>query len=304
MTMFSTIRLRAAAVLAGLSLVLTGCFITPGKFTSELAINGPDSFTFSYEGEIFFLGLSKLAQMGAAIDETFTPTECFDEETFETRDCTEDEIAGQRTEWEAGAAERVEAKKKEAAQFAALMGGIDPSDPKAAEDLVKLLQRQKGWERVVHKGDGVFDVSYRTTGTLGHDFLFPTIEGFPATNPFVQMIQRKGGQVRINAPGFAAQSGEAGSMGGMGAMMGMGSLAGLAALGAADAAKDEGGDSALPPGFPILEGTFTVRAAPGMRILANNTDEGPQAGTAGEVLAWQITTRTSQAPTALIATQP
>jgi hypothetical protein len=119
---------------------------------------------------------------------------------------------------------RAEEAKEKAKQMAAMMGGIDPSDPKAADELVKLLKRQKGWERVVHKGDGVFDVSYRVSGTLGHDFLFPTIEGFPATNPFVQMIQRKGGQVRINAPGFAAQSGDAG--GGMGAMMGMGSLAG------------------------------------------------------------------------------
>ncbi|MBA4046683.1 MAG: hypothetical protein C0471_20070 [Erythrobacter sp.] len=302
MTMFSTMRLRGAAILAGLSLALTGCFITPGKFTSELAITGPDSFTFSYDGEIFFLGLSKLAQIGAGLDDTFTPSECFDEETFETRDCTEEELDGQRAEWEAGAAERIEAKKKEAAQMAAIMGGIDPSDPKAADELVKLLQRQKGWERVVHKGDGVFDVSYRAAGTLGHDFLFPTIEGFPATNPFVQMIQRKGGQVRINAPGFAAQNGDAGSMGGLGSMMGMGSLAGLAAMGAASEANGNGPGEATLPGVPMIDGTFTVRAAPGMRILANNTDEGPQAGTAGEVLVWQITPRTSQAPTALIAT--
>lgn len=302
MSMFSTMRLRGAAILAGLSLALTGCFITPGKFTSELAITGPDSFTFSYDGEIFFLGLSKLAQIGAGLDDTFTPSECFDEETFETRDCTEEELGGQRAEWEAGAAERIEAKKKEAAQMAAIMGGIDPSDPKAADELVKLLQRQKGWERVVHKGDGVFDVSYRAAGTLGHDFLFPTIEGFPATNPFVQMIQRKGGQVRINAPGFAAQNGDAGSMGGLGSMMGMGSLAGLAAMGAASETNDNGPGEATLPGVPMIDGTFTVRAAPGMRILANNTDEGPQAGTAGEVLVWQITPRTSQAPTALIAT--
>lgn len=306
MTMFSTIRLRAAAVLAGLSLALTGCFITPGKFTSELAVTGPDSFTFSYDGEIFFVGLSKLAQMGASLDESFSPEECYDDETYETRECTADELAQQRADWEAGAAERMESKKKEAAQMAALMGGIDPSDPKAADELVRLLQRQKGWDSVVHKGDGVFDVSYRVSGTLGHDFLFPIIEGFPTTNPFVQMIQRKGGQVRINAPGFAAQSSDAGGMGGLGTMMGMGSLAGLAAMGAAEEMKENGseggaGDATLP-GFPMIDGTFTVRAAPGMRILANNTDEGPQAEAGGEALVWKINPRTAQAPTALIAT--
>ena len=297
MTLFSTIRLRAAGLLAGFALVLSGCFMTPGKFTSELALTGPDSFTFSYEGEIFFLGLSKLAQMGASMEESFTPTDCYDDETFETRPCTAEEEAIQREEWEAGAVNRMEENKKQAQQMAALMGGIDPSDPKAAEELVTLLQRQKGWERVVHKGDGVFEVSYRAAGTLGHDFMFPTIEGFPAANPFVQMIQRKGGQVRINAPGFAAQSGDTG---GLGAMMGMGALTGLAAIGAAEEAKKAGADAETIPGIPMIDGTFTVRAAPGMRILANNTDEGPAADAAGEVLVWKISPRTTQAPTALI----
>ncbi len=294
----TTIRLRAAAMLAGLALALSGCFVTPGKFTSEMALTGPDSFTFRYDGEIFFLGLSKLAQMSAAAEDSFTAS-CFDDESFESRDCTAEEEAAQREDWEAGTAARAQEAKEKAKQMAAIMGGIDPSDPKASDELVKLLQRQKGWERVVHKGDGVFDVSYRVSGTLGHDFLFPMIEGFPATNPFVQMIQRKGGQVRINAPGFAAQSGEAG--GGIGAMLGMGSLAGLAALGAAEQAGEAGSGAEALPGIPMMEGTFTLRAGPGMRILANNTDEGPEASSdGGEVLRWQIGPRSTQAPTALI----
>jgi hypothetical protein len=299
MTMFSTVRLRAGAVLAGLSLALAGCFMSPGKFTSELAITGPDSFTFRYDGEIFFLGLSKLAQMGAAADETFKPETCYDSETFEEHECTPAELAKQRADWEAGAEERAAKAKEQAKQMAAIMGGIDPSDPKAADELVKLLQRQKGWERVVHKGDGVFDVSYRASGTMGHDFMFPMIEGFPPINPFVQVYLRKGGQVRVNAPGFAVQNGDAT---GMGAMMGMGSLAGLAALGASESKNPE--DAAILKSLPQMAGTFTVRAAPGMRILANNTDEGPQSGTAGQTLIWTITPRTAQAPTALIAAQP
>lgn len=293
MTIFSNIRFRTAAVLTGFALALSGCFMTPGKFTSELALTGPDSFTFSYDGEIFFLTLSKLAQMDAASGGSFVAN-CYDDETYESRDCSPDEEAVQREEWDAAAQERAERQKNEAKQMAAMMGGIDPSDPKAAEELVALLRRQKGWDRVVHKGDGLFDISYRVSGTLGHDFLFPMIEGFPPTNPFVQMIQRKGGQVRIDAPGFAAQNADAG----MGAMMGVGSLAGLAAMGAKDASEDAG----TMPGLPVIDGTFTVRTAPGMRILANNTDEGPDAATdGGEVLTWRITARTTQAPTALIA---
>ena len=300
MTKFSAIRVAAAAVLGACALALSGCFMTPGKFTSELAITGPDSFTFSYDGEIFFLGLSKLAQMEAMAKDAFTAN-CINDETYENRDCTPEEEAAQRKEWEAGAADRAAEAKKQAQQWASLMGGIDPSDPKAADELVALLQRQKGWERVVHKGDGVFDISYRVSGTMGHDFMFPAIEGFPAINPFVQVFMRKGGQVRINAPGFAAQGGENGGMGGMGTMMGAGSLAALAAMGAAEGATKNGGDPEAIPGVPMIDGSFTVRAAAGMRILANNTDEGPAADGAGEVLAWKISPRTAQAPTALIA---
>ena len=303
MHQFTTIRLRAAAILAGFALALSGCFMSPGKFTSQLALTGPDSFTFSYEGEIFFLGLSKLALMGAATPEAFTPSDCYNEETYETRDCTAEEIASQRAEWDAGAAERAAKAKKDAEMMKTIMGGIDPTDPKATEEMVRLLERQKGWNRVVHKGDGLFEVSYTASGALSHDFMFPTIEGFPATNPFVQMILRDGGQARINAPAFVFQNGD----NPLGAMMGgMGSLAGLAAMGAAEQGENggESGSGAAPeiPGMPVLEGTFTIRTAPGMRILANNTDEGPEAAQGGgEVLRWSISPRTTQAPTALIA---
>lgn len=298
MNQATTFRLRAAALLTGFALLLSGCFMSPGKFTSQLHLTGPDSFSFTYDGEIFFLGLSKLAQMGAVAEESFM-ADCFDEDTYEARDCTPTEEAEQRAEWEAGVAERAAERKKEAEQMAAVMGGIDPSDPEAAEELVRLLERQRGWERVVHKGDGLFDVTYAVNGTLSHDFMFPIIEGFPATNPFVEIILRDGRQVRINAPGFAAQSGENPMMGAMG---GMGSLAGLAAMGASSNSADGGAETAQIPGLPVMEGTFVVRLSPGMRILANNTDEGPSVNAGSEVLTWDISPRTSQAPTALVAT--
>ena len=38
MTIYRSPRVLATAVLASLSLLLTGCFITPGKFTSELVL--------------------------------------------------------------------------------------------------------------------------------------------------------------------------------------------------------------------------------------------------------------------------
>jgi hypothetical protein len=43
---------RLAALLAA-SLLLAGCLLTPGKFTSKLTINADRSFTYAYAGEIY-----------------------------------------------------------------------------------------------------------------------------------------------------------------------------------------------------------------------------------------------------------
>lgn len=289
MTIYRSPRVLATAVLASLSLLLTGCFITPGKFTSELVLTENDRFTFTYDGEIFFLGLSSLAAMAGAQGEF--AAYCFDDDTYEERECTEAEVAEQRAEWDASAEERAAKNEQEAEQMAAIMGGIDPTDPEASAELVALLLRQEGWERVVDKGDGVFDVRYSVSGELSHDFMFPVIEGFPTTNPFVQIILRDGDVVRVNAPGFTSGS-ESSPMGAMmGSMGGFGGLAGLRAM-----SGTEGGEEM--PNLPEIEGTFTI--VTNGQIRANNTDEGPSASAAGQRLVWEISQRTAQTPTALI----
>jgi hypothetical protein len=281
-------RIAAVALLASLSLALTGCFITPGKFTSQLVLVEEDRFTFTYDGEIFFLGLSNLAEMGAAAEE-FSPETCYQDDGFEERECTEAEIAEQREEWEAGAEMRAAQAAREAEQMAVMMGGINPSDPEASAELVELLLRQKGWQRVVDKGDGVFDVRYSVSGELSHDFMFPTIEGFPTTNPFVQIILRDDDIVRINAPGFASQS-ETNPLGGM--MGGMAGLAGMAAMGSDNVSVND------TPELPVMEGTFEIIT--NGTIRANNTDEGSVRTPDGDRLVWEISSRTLAAPTALI----
>ncbi|AWW74319.1 hypothetical protein CD351_07755 [Erythrobacter sp. KY5] len=295
MTMRHKPRAVATAILASLSLFLTGCFITPGKFESELVLTDDNRFSFTYEGEIFFIGLSNLAAMGAGAEE-FEPSTCYDDDTFDERECTEAELAEQRAEWDAGAEMRAAEAAQQAEQMSAMMGGIDPNDPEASAELVRLLMRQKGWERVEDKGDGVFDVLYRVEGELTHDFMFPVIEDVPMTNPFVQMVLRDEGVVRINAPGFSANN-DANPLAAMGgAMGGMAGLAGMAAMGQ----SSEDGESAEMPNIPAMEGTFRIVTSG--RILANNTDEGPSAATGGEMLEWAISPRTAQAPTALIDT--
>lgn len=288
MTIQTSPRAAALALIAGLSLLLSGCFITPGKFTSQLVLLEEDRFTFTYEGEIFFLGLSSLAEMGAAAEE-FEPDTCYDDETYEERECTEAELTEQREAWDAGAEMRAAEAAQRAEQMSVMMGGIDPSDPQSTQELVDLLLRQKGWEQVVDKGDGNFDIRYAVSGELSHDFMFPVIEGFPIANPFVQIILRDGNVVRVNAPGFAAEN-EANPLGAMAG--GMAGLAGLSAM-----APDQNAGEEMP-NVPSIDGTFTI--VTNGTIRANNTDEGAVSTPDGDRLVWEITPRTKSAPTALI----
>lgn len=293
MTFQSPIRASAAAMLAGLSLLLSGCLISPGKFTSQLELMEGNAFSYTYEGEIFFLGLSSLARMGAEAEaaeaaeaDAGLEVTCFNEETYEERECTQAEIDEQQAESAMSAAQAAE----QAQQLSAMMGGIDPTDPEAAEELREMLLRQKGWNKVEVLGDGLFNVSYSISGSLDHDFMFPLIEDFPTTNPFVQIFLRDEGIVRVNAPGFGPQNDDTSFMGGM--TSGVAGMAGMAAM------SDEPGDGAQFGSMPVIDGTFTIVTSG--QILANNTDEGPTATANGQSLTWEVSPRTKSAPTALI----
>ena len=294
MNRLSSIRMRAAGLLVIASLALTSCFISPGKFTSQLELEDDGSFAFTYDGEIFFLGLSDLAKMGNSIED-FSPDECYDDDTFDVRECSDAELAEQRSDWEDRAEQKAVKAEKEAQEMSAMMGGIDPTDPEATEKLRQLLLRHNGWNKVEAKGNGMFDIEYAITGHMTHDMMFPVIEGFPSPNMFVQVIVRDSNVVRVNAPGFSAQ-GDKGSMGSMGSMMGgMAGMAGIAAMN--EAGGDEEGESQMP----VLDGTFSIIT--NGEILANNTDEGPQTIDEKAVLSWEIDNGTASAPTALIKLQ-
>lgn len=264
-------------------LLLGGCLFSPGKFTSELQLFADDQLAFTYDGEIQMLALSKLAEMANNGDESFV-AECYDAD-FEMAECSEAEIAEQQAEWDAGAEDRRAEQAREAEKMRAVMGGIDPANPQAAQELAARLERQRGWQRVTYKGDGVFDVAFAVSGTLTHDFTFPTIEGMLGANAFVSVNLRDGAQVRVDAPDFSRQQDS-------NPMFGGGSLAALAAM----AEADESGDI---PQIVMPEGTFTI--VTDGRVLANNTDEGPAPHAAGQSLSWTIGATTRQAPTALIA---
>ena len=268
-------------LLALFSLLLASCLWAPGKFTSSLDLRKDGRFAFAYTGEIHMLALSKLANGDLGKDATFA-AKCHGDDPVSERPCTAAEIAEQKRDWEADRASRAERRKRDAESMKPLLGGIDPSNPAAAEELAQRLRRQAGWKRVVHKGDGLYEVEFAISGRLDHDFAFPTIERFPMANGFVQVIRRQDGTIRMDAPGFGpGAAGEPYA----------GLLQGAMAMG-----QSQG--KTPPPGFPVMDGTFTIRTDG--EVLANNTDEGPQTDAAGRTLRWLGNARTQAAPMALL----
>ncbi|OCC25099.1 hypothetical protein MB02_05575 [Croceicoccus estronivorus] len=261
----------------GLAALLSACFITPGHFTSTLDIRKNGQFSFTYQGEIFMLAFSKL---GEDKNDVFSPASCYDGDTGEERDCTATELAEQRKEWADGADERAAKRKREAEEMRAFLGGIDPSDPAAAEKFAAKLQRQAGWRRVTYKENGLFEVDFAVSGTLGYDFAFPTMEQVANTNPFVALSLREDGSVRVDAPAFGSSGADPLK---------------LMAMGQGMSAANKGKDG---PKFPEMAGTFTLTTD--AAILANNTDEGPQADANGKKLEWNVSSRSSAPPMALI----
>jgi hypothetical protein len=285
---------RALPALA--CLALTGCFLQPGKFDSALDLRKDGSFTFTYKGQIYMLALSKIADMASKAEAgtEFTPETCYDDDLNE-RKCTADELAEQKRNWEEQKANKAKEDKNNAEMMRAMLGGIDPADPEAAKEMADRLRHQAGWRSVNYVGDGLFEVDFSLSSKLTHDFAFPVIERFPMSNVFLMATRRADNSVRIEATGFTGQSATNPMQGAMGEMLG--------AAAASDAAKNgEAAKDAATLDIPDIDGTF--RIVTDGDILANNTDEGPQAGAGGKILQWRITKRTTAAPMALVQLAP
>jgi hypothetical protein len=287
---------RRAIVPALACLALSGCFLQAGKFDSTLDLRKDGSFTFAYKGQIYLLALSKIADMAskAEAESEFVADTCYDDDLDE-RTCTADELAEQKRTWEEGKEKKKLEDQKNAEMMRAMLGGIDPADPEAAKELAERLRHQAGWRSVTYVGDGLFEVDFALSSKLSHDFVFPTIERFPMANAFVMANRRADGSVRLDAPGFTAQS----LTNPMQAMM-SGALGAGAANGPTDANQDA--EAGPTPSLPEIDGTF--RIVTDGEILANNTDDGPQANPRGKILQWRVTKRTQVAPLALVRLVP
>lgn len=285
-------KLVGAGLAVLLSMALAACLVLPGKFAETLDLRKDGHFSYSYKGEIFVLGLSKLmdlAKLGASGDvPEFTAEPCFGLKSGKERPCTKAEVAEQKQNWDDAQKAAAAAKQKSDTAMQAMMGGIDPNDPRAGEELAERLRKQAGWNKVIYKGDGVYEVEFAVSGQLAYDFSFPTLERMPVVIPFLTINRRADGSVRVSSPIMEQQAG------GGAQAMGMGGFAA-----AMEADKGQSVDAVgRAPNFPQLDGTLTLTTDG--TILANNTEDGPKADPAGQRLTWKLNVRNPAAPMALV----
>lgn len=203
-------------------------------------------------------------------------------EDFEERDCTPAEVEQQKKEWDEQQAKNKKDKEAAKKMFAAMLGGIDPSDPKTIERFTKEVERLAAWNKVEHQGNGVFLIDYATKGRLADDFAFPVIPRYALGNPMIHITRWDNGRVRIEAPTFHNDA-DVSLMSLMGAGGGM-----IPGMG--------GSNNKFEP--VEVKGSFTIRT--NARILANNTDEGPTNEGGLQVLRWDIGPKTYGPPMALL----
>lgn len=260
--------MRLIAALA-IPLLLTGCLLAPGKFTSNLDLQRDGTFTFTYVGEIVVTDTSSPEQAPAE----FSASPCYDQTTYDERECTKAELDQQRKDFDTAQA----SSKDDAGMVSKGMG--DFGSEESIAELVDQLKKQDGWKSVSYRGNRIIDVEYAITGKMTHGFAFPLMEGGGAVMPFITLTRRKDGSVKVVAPAFSG-GGMGGELASMGAMAGAASNPGKAAQ-------------------PKPEGTFTITTDGG--VLTNNTEEGPTVSGGRSVLKWVVNSRLDKGPEALIA---
>lgn len=275
-------RMAAAGLAVLLSLALAACFVMPGKFAATLDLRKDGTFTYAYKGELLVIGLTKMVQIAMAPKKAppFVAEPCMKDDGESERPCTKAEIAEQKAGYDAEQKRKADKQAAELEMFRKAFGGIDPNDPKAAEELAVRMRGQHGWKSVVYKGNGTYEVDIAISGRLDHDFTFPTIERMPGVTAFLVANRRTNGEVRIDSPLMQAAA----------LTTPMGNAAQTVMQ-----SKMPAGDI---PDFPMAAGTFTL-TTDGV-ILANNTEKGAKAVPTGKQLTWDISGHNPIAPYALI----
>lgn len=190
-----TARMTRLALVLLAPLMLVGCLLAPGKFTSTLSINADRTFTYSYQGEVYAFDLNEaMKDMPSGGDE----------DTKKTDGVSLQQIGFDKSGQKSGKGDKNDAKDDAKAQAAA--------DAKNRE-MAATLSKEAGFRKVTYVGDNKFVIDYQISGKLDHTYLFPYNLDAGIIIPFVAVEIRTNGTARLKAPGFANDSkGAAGGM--------------------------------------------------------------------------------------------
>lgn len=183
-------------------LLLLGCILTPGKFTSTLSVNADRSFAFTYKGEVIAVDMAD--EMSKGLNSGSTDS---DSESIEPKDADPEKKDSLFTP----TAFQQDDDKAEAAKSKAEKESKNRA-------IAEALSKEAGYRSVQYVGDGKFIIDYAIKGTLNHSFIYPYNLDAEIMFPFIAIEVRANGAVRVKAPAFGNdKSGDKSmGMGGMG----------------------------------------------------------------------------------------
>ncbi|WP_137862369.1 MULTISPECIES: hypothetical protein [unclassified Sphingomonas] len=242
-------RLKAVAFALAAPLMLASCLFVPGKFESALTIHADRSFTFAYVGEVMAVDLQgfmgKAMQMGMA--------EAAKEKSGKK---------GKTPEKEPDFTLTPEEKARQDENF---------------RKLATEIARETGYRSVEYRGNGMFWIDYRISGTLDHSFVFPYNPDNQMIMPWIAVELRGKDLIRVKAPGYVRMSSGSG-------------MSDMSAL-----TTTPGG---MGEAFSRLQGLFTLTTD--AELVSQNNEEGAVTIGKDKTITWKTDPRTGDAPMASI----
>ncbi|MEH6758126.1 MAG: hypothetical protein V7676_11485 [Parasphingorhabdus sp.] len=270
-------------------LLLSGCLLIPGKFDSKMVLKNDGQYTFFYNGEMqIFSGDDKgfggrsyaefdpdSVKCSNQIDNATGEVTPLDYEDYassdddteapyrnEARECSKEEIAARRAEYEDANARHKKEDDEKAAMMGSMFGGAVPGDDESLKKFAEQLSKYDGWNKVKYVGNNLFEVEYAISGRFDQTFSFPSIPSATMQFPFVQIIRRKGRELEILTPAMAGPGGLFGAM-----------------------AMKNIGDKEMPEMSPI-EGTFVIETDG--EVLTNNSADGYVSDGTNKSMTWNV----------------
>lgn len=201
------------------------------------------------------------------------------------RECTPAEIKQQKADWDIEQAEKKKREEQGRKMAEMMLGGIDPENPETIKRFTREVERLAAWNKVEHLGNGVFMIDYSTSGKLADDFAFPVIPRYSLGEPMIHITRWDNGRLRVEAPAFRTDP-----------EMSLSSLIGMGSMAAGFLGK--GGSDKMPADPIAIKGTFTLTTD--ARILANNSEDGPEDANGLQTLRWEVGPALYGAPMALL----